>query len=162
MYFFGAITDSQVAINSGTVTQTEVKKFTENYLRGTAQAMTEPEHGIVSRKSDPPQGPTPDPQSELTNMGVQPASVEIFCREYLLPMLNELERHIPELGLSKAAREELKQTIVGVRARVRRTPVDMKAVTDGLTLIKGALSEPQDDRAFPDDQPKAPLRGGRL
>ncbi|MEU5001508.1 hypothetical protein [Streptomyces sp. NPDC021622] len=163
VYFLGAITHSQVAINSGTVTQTMVKEFTETYLGGTAQALSEPEGGSVSSEPDQPQQPTQQPWSAAMDEDVRSISAETFCRRYLPLMLDDLQRRIPELGLSRAAEEALEQTIVDLRGEVACTPVDMKAVAVGMEHIHEALrTAPQNVVVFPDDPRGAPTGEGAL
>ncbi|GGX94086.1 hypothetical protein GCM10010515_71260 [Streptomyces fructofermentans] len=157
MYFFGAITNSQVAINSGTVTQTMVKEFTNTYLGGRAQAVPEPQSTPVSGEFDLPH----QPQPAATQGNAGSISAETFCRTYLPPMLDDLQRRLPELGLRRKTEQALRRRILGLRDELNRTPVDMKAVTAELDDIHGALrAAPRNRVSLTDDLRGAPRRGG--
>ncbi|MEU9959575.1 hypothetical protein [Streptomyces sp. NPDC050982] len=163
MYFFGAISGSQVAINSGTVTQTMVKEYTETYLGGAPQALSGPEKGSASRESRPPHRPMGQPPSATTAGGARSISAETFCRRYLPPMLDDLQRRVPELGLSREAEKSLEQKIVDLRDKLNHTPLDMEAVAVGLDRIEEALmAAPRNVAPLPRELRGAPTRGGAL
>ncbi|MFC8660749.1 hypothetical protein [Streptomyces sp. NPDC057199] len=163
MYFFGAISNSQVAINNGMVTQTMVKDFAEPCPSGTAPAAVEPPGRSLSEGSVPPHERTWNGQSAVGDSApdVEPISAEAVCRRHLQPMLDELRRRIPELGISSKAQRTLEQTIVELHAELRCTPIDMRRVDVGLERIRNVLAEvPQGVVSSADDLHSSPTRGG--
>ncbi|MFD3373906.1 MULTISPECIES: hypothetical protein [unclassified Streptomyces] len=163
MYFFGAITNSQLAINNGMVTQTMVKQFTEPCPSGTAPAAAEPPSGSLPEGSAPPHERTRHVPSAVPDStpDVKAISAETFCRRHLKPMLDDLQRRIPELGLSPESRQTLKQTIIELQAELRCTTIDMQRVDEGLHRIHDILAtEPPDVESSADDPQNSPTWGG--
>ncbi|MDX3452110.1 hypothetical protein PV396_09180 [Streptomyces sp. ME02-8801-2C] len=159
MYFFGAISHSQVVIGSGTVTQTQVNQFKETYIRGTARTPAEPECASPTGTPAPPRRSAAQPVA--ATLPQQPCiSAEVFCRVYLPLTLAELRAQVAALGLSRKARKALLQDIDDLSRAAHSIPVDMTAINAGLSRVEKILSPtPQVDVPPPGTGQSTPKRG---
>ncbi|MFF4276809.1 hypothetical protein [Streptomyces sp. NPDC001536] len=160
MYFFGAIAHSQVVIDSGTVTQTQVNQFKDSYLRGTAHTPAEPCDVSPPGASAPLRRSTEQPVTAARPQ--QPCiSAEVFCRLYLPLMLANFRARATALGLSRNAERALVRDIDDLDRAAKSTPVDMTAVNTGLSNVEAILksSSPRDKVRPPSEGQETPDRG---
>ncbi|MBO1332765.1 hypothetical protein [Streptomyces sp. VRA16 Mangrove soil] len=141
MYFFGAIKDSQVAIGNGAVTQTWVRSFSE----ACPSAAAAPDSPSPKGAASPGQTVRPDSSAHRLTIDSEattepaPSTAEGFCRGYLLPMLDELQGRMAELELTAEDQNALARMVRALRRTLRTSPIDMAAVTAGLTGIRAVL-----------------------
>ncbi|MEU6228475.1 hypothetical protein [Streptomyces sp. NPDC047042] len=159
MYFFGAISHSQVVIESGTVTQTQVNQFKETYIPGTARTPAEPECASPTGTPAPPRRSAVQPVA--ATLPQQPCiSATVFCRLYLPLMLAGLRARVPALGLSRKAEGTLLQDIDDLSRAAQSTPINVTAINAGLSRVEKSLPPtPQDDVPPPGAGQSTPKRG---
>ncbi|MEU0950035.1 hypothetical protein ABZ379_46420 [Streptomyces canus] len=160
MYFFGAISHSQVVIGSGTVTQTQVNHFQETYLRGTAHSPVAPGDASPTGEPDPLRHSAVQP--ETATRPQQPfISAQVFCRVYLPLLLADLRARVPALGLSPKVAANLVRDIDDLGHAALSSPVNMTAIDAGLSRVGRFMEWPvsQDDVRPPGGRQGAPKRG---
>ncbi|QJT02034.1 hypothetical protein G9272_18360 [Streptomyces asoensis] len=139
--FLGQITNSQVAINNGAVTQTMTRELSEPRRASTDRTPPEPE-------SDSPHGKRslafePAWESALSDMVVlrhEPLmSAEERCRVQLLHALSGLLDRLDQLELSPEALFALRHDLRELRTALGRTPLDMPHVHAVIRRVQAQL-----------------------
>lgn len=150
--FLGEITNSQLAINNGTVTQTMMKGLSESHRASTAQAPLEPESNSLPRKSSLPSEPPWKSMSTETagNRNERLISAKALCRKQVLRALDDLLAQLGQLGLSTGAQQDIRRAVAELQLELTRTPVNMARVHAAITQIRAQLAgKPQESGCSP-------------
>jgi hypothetical protein len=141
VFFLGEITNSQLAINSGTVTQTMMKGLAESHQASTAQPSRQTE-------GDSPSGGSPSLSEPVwrtlpTEMVCEPneelISAEALCRKELLLALGDLLSRLDQLGLDTDAQQAIRQAVAELQFELNRTPINMARVHSAITQIRARM-----------------------
>ncbi|WP_143658520.1 hypothetical protein [Streptomyces sp. Tue6028] len=139
--FLGEITNSQVAINNGTVTQTMVEGPSESYRANAARTPRRPDGDSPSGKNALPSEPVgkslpADTAGQVSASSVPNRSVE----EQLLRALDDLLARLDQLGLDIGAQQAVRRAVAELQSELSRTPVDTARVHAAITEIRAQLA----------------------
>ncbi|MEU1203117.1 hypothetical protein ABZ446_43885 [Streptomyces sp. NPDC005813] len=139
--FLGEITNSQVAIDNGTVTQTMMEGLSESYRASAAQKTRQPDgdspSGISALPGEPVGNSMPTAMAgEISAASAPNRSVE----EQLLRALDDLLPRLDRLGLDTGALQAVRRAVVELQLELNRTPVDMARVHAVIAQIRAQLA----------------------
>ncbi|MER5197749.1 hypothetical protein ACWD3J_00405 [Streptomyces sp. NPDC002755] len=139
--FLGQITNSQVAINNGTVTQTMTRQLSESRWASTNRPPAEPESTFPRRGSSLPGKPAWKPMpTDLAGMRNEPRiSAEVCCQVLLFHVLTGLLARIDRLPLSREERNAVRREVLALQADLVRTPFDEARVDLKIEELRARL-----------------------
>ncbi|MFD3928422.1 hypothetical protein [Streptomyces sp. NPDC058614] len=132
--FLGEITNSQVAINNGTVTQTMMKEPPESHRASTVEA--------------PIQQETTSP--DMGGKQNEPLISAEECQNQLLQALDGLVGQLDERRLSADARQATRHLITKLQSELNRSPINIVRVRELIEQIRVLLAgTPKESEKFP-------------
>ncbi|OQR59611.1 hypothetical protein B6E66_34400 [Streptomyces maremycinicus] len=139
--FLGQITNSQVAFNNGTVTQSSTREMSGSHRTAAARTGPEPERQSPHGRRRPSTASVREPARQETT-GRKSASLsgaEERCRVDLLEALGGLLDRLDLLGLSPEARNALRRDVRRLAMALERTPLDMEDVHTLIERVQARL-----------------------
>ncbi|WP_426679683.1 hypothetical protein [Streptomyces krungchingensis] len=139
--FLGEITNSQLAINNGTVTQTMVERPSESSRATAARAPRQPDSDSPSGRSALHSEPVVKSLPAETVGEISASSAPNRPVEALLLLaLDDLLAGLDRLGLDAGAQQAVRRAVAELQIELKRTTVDTARVHAAITQIRAQLA----------------------